>query len=341
MVAICWRNFRLRHRFDGPNEVLRIMLVHTQLQRGFFATIVIVLGFIGVNSKPNPMAAFPLQPPLADVPAKELDEPQQALDAARKAEFLKVYGLKEGEILKRMAAPFPACRKPFCESLKAQIGDVDVDEMVLSYVWDGKNMSFGSATTSGNGPVGWALISILHDLGVPIQEIEGDSELLRQRIEGEFVVRAGVPPEKLVPRFERILREELKLPIHLTLTQAERKVMICSGKYKSHPLPNRQANAIDLFAVKADDNSGAGGGNGTFDEFLAATGGFIGRRLVNGLTEMPRGPFRWDYYSIPQVPGFPDPNKEAEGVLKNVTAQTGLTFKADSRKVRVLLVEKK
>jgi len=34
----------------------------------------------------------------------------------------------------------------------------------------------------------------------------------------------------------------------------------------------------------------------------------------------------------------PDPNREPEGVLKNLTAQTGLTFKAEKRRVRVLFV---
>jgi hypothetical protein len=71
-----------------------------------------------------------------------------------------------------------------------------------------------------------------------------------------------------------------------------------------------------------------------------ATGTYIGRRLVNELPKGPAGRLAWYYHNSVRVLPGPDPNQDADGVLRNVTAQTGLTFKTEKREVRVLIVEK-
>jgi hypothetical protein len=74
-------------------------------------------------------------------------------------------------------------------------------------------------------------------------------------------------------------------------------------------------------------------------EFLENTGSYINWRLVNEMAETPKGRIHWRFHnSIIVLPG-PDPEKDSEGVLKNVSLQTGLTFESAKRKVRVLLVE--
>ena len=160
--------------------------------------------------------------------------------SAWQAEFRQAYGLKDGEILKRVAAPFPSSRKEYCESLKMG-GGLKHDKMALSYRWDGKKVEFFSL--AGAEPIGWALINVLQDIGIPSQDIEGDKELLRRHIPGEFVLRTGVSAEKVIPRLKQILREELQLPIQLTLVQVERDVLVVGGKYESKPRANRKASA--------------------------------------------------------------------------------------------------
>ena len=48
----------------------------------------------------------------------------------------------------------------------------------------------------------------------------------------------------------------------------------------------------------------------------------------------------WYIHSTQEALSGLDPERDAEGVLKNVASQTGLTFKTEKRKVRVLVVER-
>ena len=84
---------------------------------------------------------------------------------------------------------------------------------------------------------------------------------MRLHIEGEFVARDGTPAEQLVPRLERILCEELKLRF-ASNSPNRSEVIVVAGKYESKPLPGRQPNMIDLFAVIRAGLE-AGGGSGT------------------------------------------------------------------------------
>ena len=114
-------------------------------------------------------------------------------EPAWKTEFRKAYGLKEGEVLKRMAVPFPACRLEYCKSLKLVAG-ADKNNFLMNYRWDGKNVEFWSfAVKNTEDPYGWALLTLLGHLGIPRQEIDIDEDLQRKLIEGEFVLRTGTP----------------------------------------------------------------------------------------------------------------------------------------------------
>jgi hypothetical protein len=262
-------------------------------------------------------------------------------EPAWKAEFRRAYGLEGSAVLKRVDAPFPACRKQYYQTVKANTSpDSDSDDVVMNYRWDGKKVEVWALTGKpSDKPVGWSLINVLGHLGLPPQEVEGDGDLLHKHIEGEFVVRTGASAEKVVPRLEQILREELKLPIRLTLRRVEREVIVVGGKYESKPRANRKMNQVDLFATEPNEEGGAGGGSGTFDEFLIQVGSYISRRLVNDLANSPKGRITWFYHNSTIVLPGPDPNQDAEGVLKKVTAQTGLTFKTETRKVPVLFVK--
>jgi hypothetical protein len=257
-------------------------------------------------------------------------------EPAWKAEFRRAYGLREGEVLNRVASPFPACRANYGKFLKKEFSfNHEFDKVTNTYRWDGKNVTWWSLTFD---PDGYLLPHLLGNLGIPRQETEIDEAWRLRQIPGEFVLRSGAPVEKVVPRLEQILREELNLPVRLTLRQVEREVIVVGGKYESKPRANRKMNEVDLFAIKPNENDGAGG-SGSFDDFLVAIGTHIDRRLVSDLANSPKDRIRWYYHRSPRPVREPDPNKDADGVLKNVTAQTALTFKTEKRKVRVLFVK--
>jgi hypothetical protein len=84
-----------------------------------------------------------------------------------KAEFHRSYGLKQGEVLRRLAAPFPASRADYCKFLKAGFfPNMDFANVTMSYRWDGKNVEFWSLTPESGGV---PLVTLLECMGVPSQ----------------------------------------------------------------------------------------------------------------------------------------------------------------------------
>jgi hypothetical protein len=69
------------------------------------------------------------------------------------------------------------------------------------------------------------------------------------------------------------------------------------------------------------------------DEFLRDLGNYIGRRVINDVSIKPKRVLWWN--RIVDREGAQSP----ELVLKQITEQTGLTFRAERRTVRVLRIE--
>jgi hypothetical protein len=93
----------------------------------------------------------------------------------------------------------------------------------------------------------------------------------------------------------------------------------------------------DLIAVYAGARpTGLGknedGPTGGLDEFLRDVGNYIDRRIINDVATPPKRVLWWNQLQNPQ--GAPS----ADLVLKHITEQTGLTFREERRKVRVLRV---
>jgi hypothetical protein len=180
-------------------------------------------------------------------------------EPAWETEFRRAYGLREGEVLKRLASPFPACRADYWKFQKAKYfpdSNMDFDNATNTYRWDGKNATWWSLSPD---PDGYLLPVLLSNLGIPPQETEIDEAWQLRQIPGEFVLRNGAPAEKVVPRLEQILREELNLSVRLRLRQVEREVIVVGGKYESKPRANRRMNEVELFAAEPNDKDAVGG----------------------------------------------------------------------------------
>ena len=99
-------------------------------------------------------------------------------EPAWKADFRRAYGLKEGEVLKRVTAPFPASRADHIKFLKAEFFPrMDFTNSRMSYRWDGKDAEFYSITPQSDRV---PLIGLLYCLGIPDQEVEGDENWRRE-----------------------------------------------------------------------------------------------------------------------------------------------------------------
>jgi RNA polymerase sigma factor (sigma-70 family) len=289
--------------------------------------------------------------PVAKAPA---DEP------AWRAEFDKIYKLKDGEVLKRVAE-FPECRAEYIRTSPRLSPGTDAAPINMALRVHQKETK-GELHLWGFGGGDATIFSVMWQIGIPMGEVEADKKLLDTPIGGDFVFRQEAPVEQLVAALERVLREECKLAVKLTFKEVEREVVVASGTLKIVPLEGQQKNHVEVFGKEIGKGE-AWGSRKDLHGFLLDLGGFLGRRVVNeaksgkdevftyGLSvrQNPRQRLasELDIPSPPDTVPLPkfDPAIEAEDrdpklVLPNVAKQTGLTYATEQRKVRVLFVEK-
>jgi hypothetical protein len=297
--------------------------------------------------------------------------PKQPVHPMNKAleGLTKAYALEDHEVLRWLRPPHPKERRAFFRLLEEArsaeekirlkeigLGDFEMDGN-LTLVWKGGRLEFGSVVFAQprNPPQGRGIEDLLRSLArIAPEEVEGDRDLRwKTLLDGDFVVRDGAAPAKVVSRLEEVLNKEGKLPFKLTLAEEDRKVFVLGGRYRFTPAaPGRADNHIDLYAeeLRVPDLPPVGGGLGArpqapVAEFVSALGRFLDRRAVLGKAEgLPEG-VSWTDHSVGPLGGATAEQWEADHapgpVLKHVTEQTGLTVREETRRVRVLSVERK
>ena len=173
-------------------------------------------------------------------------------------------------------------------------------------------------------------------------EVEGDPELLKLKIGGDWIVRDRVPAEQLVQPLEAIIQRAIRQRITLDLRQVERDVVVARGRYHSSPLPDHAEDEIEIYAreiAKEDDDRG--GGAGVFPHFLRSMEKWIGRPIVNEVDLPPKKNIAW-HYNRREAPTEKARRDDREGalVLKHLEEQTGLTFTREKRSIRILFVQR-
>jgi RNA polymerase sigma factor (sigma-70 family) len=275
------------------------------------------------------------------------DKKDAAAEAERKAldELKKTYALADGEDLKCVRPPFPDARLAWFRTANARrvmVVGTDEPPIAMAFRWNKGDLQHTSGSWGEHGLLLGSWIPALTD--VSAQEIEGNDELLKKAVTADFVVRQGTPAEKVVASLEKILQKEFNLPVKLAFQEVHRNVYVASGKYRFNPVTGRAENHIEIYGKDLSDPKAGGSGSGDFAALLKQAGTFIGKRVVAGdVRDLPKKRLSW-HYNLPEGV-FTDEGWQAahdpEGVLKHLAEQTGLTFKEESRKVRVLVVERK
>jgi len=297
------------------------------------------------GGKPPGAAARSESPaPGVGLEPKEAD-PEDTPAAKRKKaleELKKSYALKDGEDLKAVKVPFPDARFAYQSIMHNRPYGPD-DPSGLLFHWNKGQLRDEGGLYGAVFDVRKALSTVA---GVQREEIEGADELLKTRVEADFVVRPGLSTEQVAAEMEKVLQRDFGLSVKLSVQQLERTVYVASGKYRFTPVKGGAKNRLEVYAKDLGHPDDGGGGSGHFDEFLKGAGGFIRKRIVAGTIEgAPKGALEW-HYNVADVydirskrPGVWDAWHDPAGVLKHLAEQTGLTFKEESRKVRVLMVE--
>lgn len=273
-------------------------------------------------------------------------------EAGWKKEFREKYGLKDGEVVKRVAPPYTKCRADYlAERFGAPadgISSYDDNFTVLRWKGDWAPPALARHTVPVKPDEGIPLALLLDRVAdLPRNRIDGPDDLLKAVVTGDFVVRDGATPEQVAPALEKVLRDQCALKVSFRFKDAEERVSVLSGKYDAKPLDGRAKNEIELYGAHLTERATGGGGTGTFAEFLAAVEGHVGRRVAADKFEGLPKKVSW-HYNV-RSPALLDPTRgidtfaedtDPDAVLANVAVQTGLTVKVEKRKVRVLVVEK-
>jgi hypothetical protein len=273
-----------------------------------------------------------------------------------KADFIRLYGLRDGEFVRRVAPPHPDCRAEYFRDQIRQLFKRSKQEAPA----DALNKDYTNYFTKLGWKDGWTVdghiahtVPVKPEEGVPVERIldmvagfarsqlEGDGELLERKVTGDFVVRVGADQAKIVADLERILRKECDVSASFTIRESERVVYVLSGKYESKPLPDRKPHEIEVYATDLQDRKTGGGGSGSLHEMAEHVGRWLDCQVVVDKVEVAPRRVRWHFnarspFTAEERLADTDPDK----VLANVAAQTGLTVKVEKRKVRVLVVKK-
>jgi len=318
--------------------VVPTMMPHVvKIAAAAIGALAAAVALVPAEGQPPPAAPAVAAPPKDDIPAW-------------KKELRESYALAAGEVLRRVAPPYPACRAEFIKVAGFNGDHPNPPPIFLSWrIPKGPPGELQNWGMHGGEATVWSALTMA--ACVPREEVQADRDLLNTVIGGDFVFREDATVTERVQALERVLRKDCKLPVRLTFRD-EREVVVARGTLRVKPLEGRAKNHVEVYGSELLPFPPRPALPGrppsleflpppaaTLPDFLRAVGGFINRPIVHEAEAGPGETVTFDLHA-PLVGGpeaaFRDPDK----VIKHVAEQTGLTFHAEKRKLRVLVVEK-
>jgi hypothetical protein len=262
------------------------------------------------------------------------DDPKRKAFDHGVAALKKTYALADGEVLKCFLPPFSDERRAFFRVATNQ----QPIEGAMHFRWKKDNLEFWACNTRTEGQ---NLPDLLTNLAeIYPEEIEGDKEILEAPIEADFVLRAGTSVDKIVARLEVTLQKDLKRPVKLAFQEVDRKVFVAHGKYKFTPVPGTPGREVQIYAKELGRQNSGGGSSGDPKMFISWLGRFVGRRII--LDKVENAPQRLSWHDNQPTPLFTEAQwheyHNPDFVLPRITEQTGVSFREEVRRVRILLI---
>ena len=300
--------------------------------------------------------------------------------------FRKTYELKKDEYVKRVAPPYIPERfefknhglsngKDYGPVVEAANRKQYQENAMFTTVFaeqDGKRLLYKSALSSAylrdqpakrqgdNLLTVLDIVSYVTGLKEPDYVIDAKTknhklfEKGNNTVHGDWVVRRGDPIDKIAPQLEKILRDECKLDVLLTVEQEEHEVFVVSGKFVAKPPEWSQDKLLQVYATEQGlnktydhffrrpvDNNAEAVASSQYSGTPLSLIRFVGQRVQTRMVveaELPA-----DYKLSWHTHKFKKPTEaqksddaDPDYVLPNISEQTGLEFKKGKRKVPVL-----
>jgi hypothetical protein len=257
-------------------------------------------------------------------------------------EFLRIYRLDRGELLKNVPPPRPEGIQLFWRRSRPGFANRREQFGAMTFRWQEPDRLVNWSITSADA--GFRLRDLPKYLEMDIfpTEIEGERDLLDTSVAGDWIYRVGTPVERMVSALEIRLQRTLQKRITLRLRTVERDVVVVTGQYRPAPVPGRARNQIEVYAREVvPGGGGAGGGSGTYSEFLKWAGEWIERPVVSEVQPAPENRFTWFYNARePATKQMREEDHDESLVLQHLHEQTGHEFKRGRRPIRILFIER-
>lgn len=274
-------------------------------------------------------------------------------DAAKESvPFEEQYRIPEGRVLIHVPHPRSAEAKRRYEASISPEQIAAIPEGPDGIVWTYDGEKFSKPTVAFGFNDGLNSMWLVRMLAkIEMCELEGDARLWMKGTQGDYVVRKDATPEQIVADLDRILNEDLNYNVTLKFEDVKRDVYLAKGEFEAKPAgPEKQfqlkARPTYLLYGKAQSEYPLHH-MGKYPEFWKAVSLRVGRRIVDESENAPEDYLQW-------LLSFDDANKtvwdtippaqfSANGnlALQRVSEQTGLTFEAAVRTIRVLSLKRK
>jgi RNA polymerase sigma factor (sigma-70 family) len=247
--------------------------------------------------------------------------------------FDRVYSMAPGEILKRVPSPYiPERNSYFAEAFRGQpmISEVTSPSSAAIYTFD-QQAEWNSAV-----PEPFTFLGLAQSLtGLRKYDFEGLGSLGSLRMPGDWVRRRGTSVPQFMQGFEQILASQFGRQVRFVPRTVERDVLVASGTVQIHAPPQEMGNNMVAIYVGKRSGDGYSYRAGQLGEMIAEIGELFGLKGINQITPKDKQGV-WHYYI---KPGTILTTTAREELLKNLSDQTGMTFKFERRPVEIWFVE--
>jgi RNA polymerase sigma factor (sigma-70 family) len=279
-----------------------------------------------ITRPPTPQTII-IDPKSAPVIARGNNQPSGPdLSADAKSRFIQAYSLGEGQSLKRVAPPFIPERTAYLKHIGPDwMTDSTTINDVTQFSWRGGAPELNE-WMRGNATVGGVLKTVLK---IPGYKLEIQPADRNRPLKGDWVSRPDTTLDQKLNDLAKVLREQLQWPVHFEKRNAERMVYVARGRYTlaSMEPTGGDRNMVSWFVGDKPAGNAHGRAAGDLRSMLVALGETLNREVVDE-TDSPKASAFWADYLPPELSG-----PLGEQLLKNVTAQTSITFSLEPRKV--------
>jgi hypothetical protein len=257
-----------------------------------------------------------------------------------------VYGLQNGEIIKRIVDAPPDVRKRFLQQqFPGQNNSTQVGHAFIGRAQDGFDIRFearayllGSDYTFQN-LVGFTSFA----RGISDPEFHIDAAIVNRRLTGDIVFKQDATDDEFCAGLAAFIHDQLAIEAAVVYRDVLMKVIVLSGHWKFTPVPQapptgKLANqCIEIYGDESlNRNSRSTGDNTTGrGHFARDLSDDLNQKVIIDVDRLP------EYVSIRTYGTVPPEGPGRDLVLQHIQEQTGLTWTEEIRPVRCLLIETK